>query len=85
MMELIFDRGELSHVTSVRFNEGEFAMAKCTSLERRSPLRASYDRKRDNYLLLLYSRWRAITSASSQTHVQYVCKYLCVIPYATGE
>jgi len=23
MMELIFDRSELSHVTSVRFNEGE--------------------------------------------------------------
>lgn len=33
MVELIFDRGELSHVTSVRFNEGEFAMAKCTSSE----------------------------------------------------
>jgi len=54
MVELIFDRSELSHVTSVRFNE--FAMAKCTSSEWRSPLRASYDRKRDNYSLPLYSR-----------------------------
>lgn len=51
MVELIFDRGELSHVTSVRFNEGE-ANSQWRSVHLRSwrsPLRASYDRKRDNY------------------------------------
>lgn len=59
MAELIFDyTAELSRETSVRFNEGEFAtwrraytfgitfaIARCSS----------YDRKRDNYSLLLYS------------------------------